>query len=51
MLVGVTDIVTGASHIQHPSNKNFTPKLRPKQTYHQASGSNLSCRSSTDAHL
>ena len=33
MVVGVTDIVTGASHVQHPSNKNFNPKIRPKQMY------------------
>lgn len=39
MVVGVTDIATGASHVQHPSNKNFKPKIRPKQMYRGQSGS------------
>ena len=30
MVIGVTDMATGATHVQHPSNKNFNPKLRPK---------------------
>ena len=32
MLVGVTDMVTGASRVQHPSRKNFNPKIKPKHT-------------------
>ena len=33
MVVGVTDIVTGASKVLHPSNKNFNPKIRPKHSH------------------
>ena len=31
MLVGETDVVTGISHIAHPNNRNFNPKLSPKR--------------------
>lgn len=39
MVVGVTDIATGQSHVQHPSKKNFNPKLQPKRNFHGRSGS------------
>ena len=39
MLVGVTDMVTGASRVQHPSRKNFNPKIKPKHTMQQRGGS------------
>ena len=31
MLVGETDVQTGISHIASPNNRNFNPKMRPKQ--------------------
>ena len=32
MVIGVTDIATGATHVQHsPGKDKFSPKLKPKQ--------------------
>ena len=48
MLVGSTDIVTGASHMLHPSNKNLNPKMRPKHDFGKRAGSYSGLGSSTD---
>ena len=37
MVVGVTDIATGASRIQHPASKNLYPKIKHKQDYGRSS--------------
>ncbi len=39
MVIGVTDIVTGTSRIQHPTSKNLYPKIKPKQDFHGRSSS------------
>ena len=31
MVVGETDVVTGISHVAHPNNRNFNPKMKHKQ--------------------
>ena len=48
MLVGVQDIVTGDSHIQHPSKNNLNPKLRPKKDFGKRADSLNNRGSSTD---